>query len=255
MNQSRSQHQPEHKSEPFRPIIGAMHCHDVLFAHWPLPPEKIRPLIPTELQLDTHDGQAWFGVVAMRITGMRPRFMPSFLGLRYSAVNVRTYVRHSGKPGVWFFSLDIDSRLSLLAARTWYGLPYYKAHFELRKQGQVHHFDCTRTHRGASEARLRFDYTPVGDVFRSEPGSLTHWLTERYRLSTVSPQGKLGFGDIHHEPWPLQEAEATFQINTMGNQIGLKLPLDATLLHYSREREMLIQSMDFSEQSQPKLAL
>jgi hypothetical protein len=37
--------------------------HDLLFAHWPLPAESVRPLIPPELELDTFDGQAWVGVI------------------------------------------------------------------------------------------------------------------------------------------------------------------------------------------------
>ncbi|HWC18936.1 MAG TPA: DUF2071 domain-containing protein, partial [Terriglobales bacterium] len=37
--------------------------HDLLFAHWALPPEKIRPLVPRELEVDTCEGRAWVGVI------------------------------------------------------------------------------------------------------------------------------------------------------------------------------------------------
>ena len=30
--------------------------HDLLFADWPLPPEKVRPLVPQELELDLREG-------------------------------------------------------------------------------------------------------------------------------------------------------------------------------------------------------
>jgi len=41
----------------------AMRWHDLLFMHWPIRPEALRPLIPAMLELDTFDGWAWLGVV------------------------------------------------------------------------------------------------------------------------------------------------------------------------------------------------
>ena len=40
-----------------------MTWHDLLFAHWPVPADLVRPLIPPGLQIDTWDGSAWLGVV------------------------------------------------------------------------------------------------------------------------------------------------------------------------------------------------
>jgi hypothetical protein len=35
----------------------------LLFLHWPIPTEELRPLIPRGLALDTYAGQAWVGLV------------------------------------------------------------------------------------------------------------------------------------------------------------------------------------------------
>src|SRR5262245_10075958 len=117
----------EHRPWPLpgRPWVMAMRWHDLLFAHWPVDPAVLRPLIPASLQIDTYDGQAWIGVVPFRMTGVRPRFVPPLPGLSaFAEINVRTYVTIEQKPGVWFFSLDAANRLAVWAARLSYHLPY-----------------------------------------------------------------------------------------------------------------------------------
>ena len=48
---------------------------------------------------------------------------------------------------------------------------------------------------------------------QSRPGTIEHFLTERYALYTTGPGGKLHRGNIHHLPWPLELAEAEFELN------------------------------------------
>ena len=91
---------------PSRPWVMAMRWHDLLFLHWPVVPDLIRPLIPQGLELDTFDGSAWIGVVPFRMSGVRPHGFPRFAGLAFQELNVRTYVWSPGRSGAWFFSLD-----------------------------------------------------------------------------------------------------------------------------------------------------
>jgi uncharacterized protein len=46
--------------------------------------------------------------------------------------------------------------------------------------------------------------------------------------------------DIHHPPWPLQVAEAEFDINTMAEPYGVDLDPPPALLHFSRRQDVLI---------------
>src|SRR5579871_2268047 len=109
---------------PPRPWAMAMRWHDLAFLHWPVPAQTIRPLIPPALDVDSYDGKAWIGVVPFRMTGVRPRFVPSLPGLSaFPEINVRTYVTTGGKPGVWFFSLDAAHRLAVWTARRTFHLP------------------------------------------------------------------------------------------------------------------------------------
>jgi len=95
-----------------------MRWHDLLFMHWPVPADALRPLIPSRLGLDTFGKEAWLGIVPFYMTGVRPRFVPPIPGISaFAELNVRTYVTADDKPGVWFFSLDAASKLAVRAAR------------------------------------------------------------------------------------------------------------------------------------------
>ena len=73
--------------------------HDLMFAHWPVPPARMRPLVPGQLPLDTFEGQCWVGVVPFRMSGIRTPYLPPIPGLSaLPELNVRTYVTYGGKP-------------------------------------------------------------------------------------------------------------------------------------------------------------
>jgi uncharacterized protein YqjF (DUF2071 family) len=211
--------------------------HDLLFAHWPVDPSQLRPLIPRELPLDLFDGRCWVGVVPFRMTGIHASGLPPLPGLsRFPELNVRTYVTLGGKPGVYFFSLDAANRAAVWAARTFYRLPYYSAAMSCVAAGEAIRY---RSQRRDGGAEFRGNYRPVQPVRLGEKGSLEHWLSERYCLYTV--HGSSVFrAEIHHGQWPLQEAEAEIERNTMASAAGISLPATNPLLHFARVLRVLI---------------
>src|SRR5206468_3738800 len=117
---------------PRGPWIMQQIWNDLLFAHWPIAPEVMRPLVPSALLLDTFNGQCWIAVTPFHMSGIRPRWTPPLPGLSaFPELNVHTYVTHGGKGGVYFFSLDAGSRLAALAARATYHLPYFHAQMKV----------------------------------------------------------------------------------------------------------------------------
>jgi uncharacterized protein YqjF (DUF2071 family) len=222
----------------------AMRWHEVLFAHWPMRPEVLRPLVPPSLELDTFDGWAWIGVVPFHMSGVRLRYVPERgCSLAFPELNVRTYVKSPGRSGVWFFSLDAVSRLAVRLARLWYGLPYYEARMEVRSDGEHIHYRSARTHRGAAPAQFEATYRPLGAVYQATPGTLEHWLTARYGLYVVDRRGRPGYGAIHHPPWPLQGAAAEIRRNTMTHPLGLALPPQQPMLHFARRLDVVAWSV------------
>ena len=212
--------------------------HDLLFAHWPLPPEQVRNVVPAQLPLDTYGGKAWVGVVPFRMSGVRPRVLPAVPGLSaFPELNVRTYVTLDNKPGVYFFSLDATNLAAVWAARALYKLPYFHASMQVRGEDGIR-YDSTRLHN-PRPAVFRGDYGPVSPVQLRQPGSLEHWLTERYCLYTVS-DGTVSRGDIHHLPWPLQNADARIEENSMAAAASIVLPRTPPLCHFARRLEVLI---------------
>mgnify|MGYP002622672419 FL=1 len=205
--------------------------HDLLFMHWPLPPDVLRPLLPPGLDLDTFDGRAWIGVVPFRMSGIRFRFLPPVPGTSaFPELNVRTYVTVGDKPGVWFFSLDASNRLAVAAARTWFRLPYFRARMATRAEGEWISYRSRRTHRGAPPGEFRARYRPTGPAATAAPGSLEHFLVERYCLYAPARRGGLARGEIDHEPWPLQPAECAVETNSVA---PVTLPPDPPLLHFA----------------------
>ena len=220
---------------PKKPWVLSMRWHDLLFAHWPVRVELIRPLIPDVLEIDTFDGWCWIGVVPFRMSGVRPRYVP--IPLAFPELNVRTYVKTRGRSGVWFFSLDAASWLSVRAAR-WLGLPYYDARMTVETQTDVVKYQSVRTHKNAAPAEFIGTYSPTSEVYHAVPGALDHWLTERYALYAVEPH-RIVYGEIHHLPWPLQRAEVEIYKNTMTGPLGLNLPVTKPLCHFARYQEVV----------------
>ena len=218
---------------PRAPWVMAQEWRDVLFAHWPVPIETLRPRIPRGLDLDLHDGQAWLGVVPFDLAMLRARGLPPIPGAgSFPELNVRTYVAVGGRPGVYFFSLDAASLLAVIGARTAFRLPYRHASMSLRREGRDVHYESRRRVGGAS---FRGSYAPVGAVFTATPGSFDEWLVERYCLYTYILGARMRL-EIDHAPWPLQRAQATIRENTMTVPLGIPLDGDP-VLHYAALQE------------------
>ena len=165
------------------------------------------------------------------------RGAPPIPGLsHFPELNLRTYVSHGDKAGVYFFSLDAASRIAVLAARLIYRLPYFWATMGVAINGQKIHYRSLRYKRAGE---FQAHYRPIGEVELQPKGGLAHWLTERYCLYTIC-DGKVYRAEIHHAPWPLQNAEAEISVNTMGDAAGITLPDTAPLLHFARHLEVLI---------------
>ena len=197
----------------------------LLFAHWPVDPEQLARHLPSGVEPDVHDDRAWLAIVAFRMLRSRPVLpprrpvLPAILEL-----NVRTYVRVGGVPGVWFLSLDASSPFFVSAGRALYGLPYRLARMTTISDGARTHYMSSR-----HDACFAATYEPCGQVSHAEAGSLEHFLVERYRLFSMR-RGQLVTAVVTHEPWPLQPAVARLHVNRMVPH-GLELR-GGLLLHF-----------------------
>jgi len=225
---------------PAAPWIMTQTWHDLLFAHWAVDVETLRARVPLALDLDLWDERAWLGIVPFRMTNVAPRGIPAVPGLSaFPELNVRTYVRVGDKPGVFFFSLDAATATAVYGARLLFGLPYYTAAMDVRERDGSIHYTSRRTARSSHRAELVVRYRPTGPVYEARPGTHGYFLTERYCLYTVDKKGRPHRLEIHHPPWPLQRAEATFEVLEMTEQSGMTLPDQRPLLHFAKRQDVV----------------
>jgi uncharacterized protein YqjF (DUF2071 family) len=221
-----------------------MTWHDLLFMHWPVPENALRPHVPQNLIIELFDGTAWLGVIPFHMSGVRLRGIPRLFGMAFPELNVRTYVRHGGRSGVWFFSLDAASRLAVWAARRFFKLPYQLAAMSVSTQRHTYHYTSRRV--SESEVLLKCAYEPHGAPFHSDPGTVEHWLTERYCLFAANHRGEIFRGDIHHQRWPLQPARVEVEANTMTSPLGISLPREVPFIHFAKRLDVVAWALERS---------
>ena len=175
----------------------------LLFLHWEVPVEVLRPLVPQRLSIDTFEGRAFVGLVPFTMCDVHPAWCPPVPGISsFHETNVRTYVHLDGDaPGVWFFSLDAANPAAVAAARVGWGLPYFFADMTLDVDGDKVEYR-SRRHFVDGDAALGTTYRVGQALGSAEPGTLEHFLCERYFLY-AQDGGRLQRGQVHHTPYPL----------------------------------------------------
>lgn len=236
--QVRTSHRP--RPLPAGRWVMSQRWNDLLFAHWPVPAKALSQLIPDNLQIDTFQGSAWLGVVPFWMDRIKFRGIPSIPGACTTPeLNLRTYVRdaRSDAPGVFFLSLDASNLLAVALARAVYRLPYHWADVRIEQRSEREFWFSSRRRLASAPVNFSARYRGLGPTHKlaeSRPGSLEYFLTERYCLFTRDRDGSSMRADIHHIPWPLEEAEADIERNDLAAAIGIRLPNVPPVLHYSR---------------------
>jgi uncharacterized protein YqjF (DUF2071 family) len=214
-----------------------MHQHwgKLLFMHWRIDEKLLRPLIPSQLEIDTFDGSAWIGVIPFTMWGIRASFLPPIPGTSaFHELNVRTYVHHKGVSSVWFLSLDAANKLAVWGARKFYYLPYFYAQMSLEQTGKTIRYSSSRKDRRGAPAELHAEWIIGEPLPQASAASLEFFLTERYCLD-AEHDNELYRARIHHRPWPLQRAQLASLNSTMIESHGLPTSEGDPLLHYCEE--------------------
>ncbi|HEX3109464.1 MAG TPA: DUF2071 domain-containing protein [Thermoanaerobaculia bacterium] len=228
--------------EPDAPMLLHQNWHHLLFLHWEIPPSELQALLPPGLDLDTFEGKAYAGLVPFTITGVRAVLTPPLPWISsFHEVNVRTYVHRNGRdPGVWFFSLDASSSIAVAAARAAYKLPYFNAEIDFAASKdpmpRVDFHSRREDPRGQMPASCRASYQPAeGAITHAAPGTLDHFLVERYILYAVDGEHTLYRARVHHQPYPIQRVNLLDLDETLVWAAGIKRPESAPIRHYARE--------------------
>jgi uncharacterized protein YqjF (DUF2071 family) len=160
-------------------------------------------------------------------------------------LNLRTYVRdeHTGTPGVYFFSLDASNLLAVAVAHTFFHLPYHWAEMRLDQRSDREFSFYSRRRFSSQQMIFKARYRGLGPTRKladGNSGSLEYFLLERSCLFTRNRAGQAVRANLHHVPWPLEDAEAEIERNDLATAIGIQLPDQEPVLHYSRRLAVYI---------------
>jgi len=179
--------------------VWSQRWRDLLFLHWRVAPDDIRPRLPDGLEPDTRDGTAWVSLVLFRFR-VRRRGLPFLPGLAsMTEVNVRTYVRCGERAGVYFLSIHADNAVAARLARWLTPLPYRSARMTYRRRGRGFAFGAS------ASAGLEF----VPGVARRTPAgeSVDAWLLERYRAFDRTVRSGPVCATVAHPRWVVRDVE------------------------------------------------
>jgi uncharacterized protein YqjF (DUF2071 family) len=173
-----------------------------VFIHYQADPVLLQRDVP--FPLDLHEGRAFVSIVAFTLWRMRPRiggrlsewfFKPI---ASHEFLNVRTYVRHAGEPGIFFLAEWLSNPLSVRLGPRVFGLPYRLGHLSYAHD---HDYGKILGAVSASEGRLTYSAPITASGFEpSEAESLTEFLLERYTAFTSQGRRRRLFR-VWHEPW------------------------------------------------------
>jgi uncharacterized protein YqjF (DUF2071 family) len=194
---------------------------DLAYIHWRFEPAVVKELLPPGLEVDTFDGSAWVGLIPFSMRGITVPHMPPvpYFG-SFPEINVRTYVRRDGVPGVWFFSLDVNRLIPAVVARTTYLLPYCWGGASNRIEDGVLRSKVERRWPSRAHSATAVEIGPV--IPRSD--DLAVFLSARWGLYSRGFFGGLMYAPVDHEPWRLHTAHLQSIDQNIVQAAGLPAP-------------------------------
>ncbi len=201
----------------------------IFFIHSKVDPVALQRHVPFEL--DLIEGNALLSIVPFQMDkicflGVPP--LPFFSHLW--ELNLRTYVTLGGERGVYFFTLDTDSRLGCFVANRFFHLPYRVSEIKASVSKERYQF---QSYRPPFSFSLQFQFS--GKKKSLTP--LNQWATQRDRLF-VRKGKKVYEGRVLHKEWPLEEVYNISIKDHFSTQLPLLCNFDHQEACYARQLEV-----------------
>ena len=197
------------RQRPESPVVMYQRWEQLLFLHWKWEPERVQSTLPPGLHVDTFAGDAYVGIVPLFMRNVRPRMLPAVPTISdFLELNLRTYVYDgTGRPGLYFYSLDCDQPIAVEAAKRLLNLRY--EHAEMKAEVDAEGWVDFESHRDGTVLTDRFRYKAFGPAGEAYPESLEFFLLERYRLFAAGSGEQLHSIRVCHAPYIMQQAQVT----------------------------------------------
>lgn len=191
--------QKTHTSLVARPLLAGV-WRQLCFFNYAVPPERLEPLLPDGVELDTRNGDAFVSLVALDFLELQLFGVAVPRHRRFPQINLRFYVREGVRRGVVFLRELVPKRLLAWGARLAVNEPYRVARMRSEvtatpAQLSVEHF----LKRGAKEHWLAVHADPSRRRERALESE--QFFTERHWSFNRSHLGTLLRFQVHHPIW------------------------------------------------------
>jgi hypothetical protein len=177
-----------------------MDWEDLVFLNYPCKPESVQKLLPKGMLVDLFENKAYLTIAPLTMSNFSLYSWKFLFQKRFYECNVRTYVKVGKKKGVYFFSLDADSILEVLGAKTIFYLNYRyrsikfslkKGHYDFFMKNPFNYKE--KTHISLNVSKEKGGFTP-----------LIRFISDRYSYF-VRNKNHLFEGIVEHKDWQFHE--------------------------------------------------
>lgn len=180
----------------------------LLFINFEVDQQQLRKIVPDYLELDSYEGKYFSSIVPFEMSHVSFPFSPPLPFSRLNELNLRTYVKYKGVPGIYFFTLDSNHKLANFIARTFFHLPYRNSKIDMMLEGS----------RYFVKSNMIDLKVQIKD--KKLKTAREKFLVERYLLYTDN--GKNIFrGEVNHRPWNLRSVEIEKLTECLNKTYGL----------------------------------
>jgi uncharacterized protein len=195
-----------------------------IFLHWKVDVNELRKFVPSHLEIDLFENEAWVSVVIFTMEKIRPKHFPPFSPITtFEEINIRTYVKYNGKSGVYFLSIEASNLLSCKIAKALSELPYRFS--SMKRTLNTHSSSNNKT-----EDKIEIKFNVLEDI--KEKSEIDKWLTERYALFQDDAKGNINEFEIHHVEWPIFKVDFS-NIELSYDRFSKMIDNKPHLTHYS----------------------
>ncbi|WP_086766269.1 DUF2071 domain-containing protein [Streptomyces bobili] len=200
---------------------------DFAMVSWAADPDRVAAHLPDGFEPDVREGVTLVSLVAFRDHPFHFRFARQ-IRLSAGQVNYRTYVRHKGQTGVWFFGTSLASRLAHLPAAAW-KMPWHHETVDVQAAWEGEKARTWRLHAdgrwGTAEVTLRGMGRPMppplgfatdDEISRIVIDPALGWYDRRDGTGTGT-----GRYSVWHEPLTLEDARVESAHSQVLTDLGL----------------------------------
>ena len=176
---------------------------NLLMLNYAVTPELLRPFVPANTDLDTHDGKTWMSLIGFEFNKTRVLGKAIPFHQAFEEVNLRFYVKRSERRGVVFIRELVPKVAVTAVARLVYGERYSCVPMDHSIE-TVAGRTIAEYAWGSGSRRCTFSAETEGDGYLPQQDSLSQFITEHYWGYAAQKTGATMEYQVEHPQWKVR---------------------------------------------------